>query len=242
MDDLSANPPQPASFRSIHWVRGISLSLGVLCTGLTISYVGFFLGQKYPKPVVSPTVSVTSSPTPTPTASPTALLQYTNTALNYSLSYASDLNVIGEGLQVTEHTAPDVTFTTSSTAASPDSSRVFHISGKEKSLLTSEGKPISSYTTQQLITMDFQATVNNKNIYVATLAPITPIRPLPKNILDGYSFSVQAKGYQTIVDGVLWNVGNYVINELDTATYHYIIVYSATNEMKKMFATIQFGK
>ena len=88
--------------------------------------------------------------------------------------------------------------------------------------------------------MDLQATMNNKNIYVSTLSPVTQLQPLPKNILSGYSFSVRAKGYQTTSDGVLWDLGNYVVTEFDSAKYHYVIVYSATDEMRQIIQTMQF--
>lgn len=242
----ATQPASPVMPQSFNWARTVGLSLGVLLAGLAIAYGGFYLGQQGTKSTPTPqpmpiTVSPTTPPV-SPTASPTATLHYANTAYGYSLDYPADLKVLGEGLQVTNETAPDVTFTTDITKATPNPLRVFHVTVQDKSLLTVNKQPISSYTPLELATMDLQATVGNKNIYVATLSPVIKLQPLPKNINGGYTFSVRSKGYQTVSNGVLWDLGDYVVTEFDSAKYHYIIVYSATDEMRQVVQTMQFTK
>lgn len=232
-------PTQPNSSMASSFSLGriVLISFGVLGLGLAIAFGGYYYGQMnatkqavlYPSPTTPPV-----SPT-APVASPTGAMKnttkYTNTAYGYSLEYPKNLQLQGQGLQVTDTTAPDVMITTDVTKASPDPKRVFFIRVLDKTLLTVNNKPISSYTAYDLATMDLAANVNNKNIYVATLSPVTKLQPLPTGVTDGYTFSVRSKGYETVSGGALWDIGDYVITEFDTPKYQYVLVYTNSSEM-----------
>lgn len=252
-DETPATPPTPPSsgaMASSHSLgRMVLIGLGVLGLGLTIAFGGYYYGQQnsakqatmYPSPTPSST-----SPTGA-TASPTAAMNnnmttYTNTVYGYSLEYPKDLQLQGQGMQVTDTTAPDVLITTDVKKASPNPKRVFFVIAQDKSLLTVKGKPIGSYTLKEIADMDLAANVANKNTYVATLSPVTKLQPLPNNILDGYTFTITAKGYETVSGGTLWDVGDYVLTEFDTPKYHYVLVYSNTDEMKQVVLSMQFNK
>lgn len=229
--------------------RIVLISLGVLCLGLAIAYGGFFLGQKSKAPsYVAPTNQPSTTPSPTEgldTMNPTLMpdtKRYTNTAYGYSLDYPMNLQVQGQGIQVTDETAPDVLFTTDVSKASPDPSRVFFIMAQDKSLLTVKGKPMNSYTPLELATMDLQANVDNKNTYITTLTPVTKLQPLPVGITDGYTFTIQAKGYETVNGGALWDEGEYIMTEFNSAKYRYLLVYSNNDDMRKIVMTMQFTK
>ncbi len=250
-------PPQPTPVEKTNSMaatpgmgRIVLISLGVLCLGLAIAYGGFFLGQKSkaPSSYVAPTNQPSTMPSPTEgldTMNPTLMpdtKRYANTTYGYSLDYPLNLQVQGQGIQVTNETAPDVLFTTDITKASPNPSRVFFIMVQDKSLLTVKGQPMSNYTPLELATMDLQANVDNKNTYVATLNPVTKLQPLPAGITDGYTFTIRAKGYETVNGGALWDEGEYVMTEFTSAKYRYVLVYSNTDEMKRIVMTMQFTK
>lgn len=245
---LPAKPPVSSLAASPSLGRMVLIGLSVLGLGLAIAFGGYYYGQKnapkqvtlYPSP--TPAAASPTSTSASPTAAMTNTIPYTNTVYGYTLTYPKDLQLQGQGMQITDTTAPDVMITTDVKKATPDPKRVFFITAQDKSLLTIKGKPIGDYTLKEIADMDLAANVANKNTYTATLSPVTKLQPLPKNVLDGYTFTITSKGYETVSGGTLWDLGDYVITEFDSPKYHYVLVYSNTEEMKNVVMSMQFSQ
>jgi hypothetical protein len=231
---LPTQPPHAsgAMASSFSLGRMVLIGLGVLGLGLTIAFGGYYYGLKN-----SPR-QATLYPTPsTTTASPTAAIKntttYTNTVYGYSLEYPKDLQVQGQGIQVTDTTAPEVLFAPKINIATPDPLRAFHITVTDKKLLGTV-KPLADQAAA-----DFSANENNKNTYVNT------VDPLASGVVAGkqaFTFTMQSKGFSGAGMGFLWDLGSYTTTEFDTDQYRFLLFYSNTNEMIQVVSSIQLTK
>lgn len=239
MENTSPQTLQPSSLASSpSQGKMVIIGLGVLALGLAIAYGGSFLKMQLPQ---NHLLTITPPVPATPTSAMPGLTHYINTAYGYSIYYPKDLQLQGQGLQATNTTAPDVLITTDVSKSSPNPARVLLIKVQDISLLTQENKPISSYSLQDITTADVAANVQNKNTYVSTLSPLAKLQPLP-GIPEAYTFTIRSKGYQTITGGALWDQGDYVMTEFNTTKYHFVLVYSNTNEMKQAVGNFQLSK
>lgn len=239
-NQLSQQPLYPvASSSSLG--KMVIIGLGVLGLGFAVAFGGFYLKNTLPNQA-PPAKIVTSSISTNPnTPNIAQLTHYTNTAYGYNLYYPKDLQLQGQGLQVTNTTAPDVLITSDVTKTSPNPDRVLLIKAQNLNLLTQQNKPLSSYTLADLAAADLAANVQNKNSYITTLNPLQKLQPLP-GIPQAYTFTIRSKGYETLTGGALWDQGDYVITEFNTAKYRYVLVYSNTKEMKEVVGNFQLNK